>query len=362
MEDDDADLPLGQEVERFLLAAAPPAPVGGADEHAAFAQHMDSTGYQWEPAQDSEGEYEDAETRINFGCFQAGRAQSAPLTNEGGSEPVAEVVPCYTPSGRRVALNSEHQSLPIGTKLYATPAPSASPAAQEIIADFLERTGQYVTNDASREAALAEARAEGFAAGKAALQSSAIAQGCTRSHPHENMGAECAQKTIEARAANTRAQPSAKAQQVGVAEYCASCDDGLCQKGHGAQPSAKALTDAMRVLRQFNALITEREQELGGLSKEMQEIADQARALLAAEQPGEDVRDAVNRLSITASSAEIAPAARVVQASRLLQLERLARALNTDAKTHPLQPLARWVKFGPEAAFLASLSKPQQDQ
>ncbi len=28
------------------------------------------------------------------------------------------------------------------------------------IADFLERTGQYVTNDASREAALAQARAE----------------------------------------------------------------------------------------------------------------------------------------------------------------------------------------------------------
>ncbi|MCP3017985.1 hypothetical protein [Cupriavidus basilensis] len=38
-------------------------------------------------------------------------------------------------------------------------------------------------------------------------------------------------------------QPSAKAQQAGAAEYCASCDDGLCQKGHGAQPSAKALTD-----------------------------------------------------------------------------------------------------------------------
>lgn len=37
---------------------------------------------------------------------------------------------------------------------------SADPAVtrHHIIADFLERTGQYVTNDASREAALAEAR------------------------------------------------------------------------------------------------------------------------------------------------------------------------------------------------------------
>ena len=43
---------------------------------------------------------------------------------------------------------------------------SPAPAEHETIARFLERTGQYVTNDASREAALAEARAEGFAAGK----------------------------------------------------------------------------------------------------------------------------------------------------------------------------------------------------
>lgn len=32
--------------------------------------------------------------------------------------------------------------------------------AHKIIADFLARTGQYVTNDASREAALEQARAE----------------------------------------------------------------------------------------------------------------------------------------------------------------------------------------------------------
>ena len=33
-------------------------------------------------------------------------------------EPVASIVPCYTPSGKRVALNTRHQGLPIGTVLY----------------------------------------------------------------------------------------------------------------------------------------------------------------------------------------------------------------------------------------------------
>lgn len=43
-----------------------------------------------------------------------------------GVEPVAEVVPCYTPSGKRVALNTEYQNLPIGTELFTRPAPPAS--------------------------------------------------------------------------------------------------------------------------------------------------------------------------------------------------------------------------------------------
>jgi len=33
-------------------------------------------------------------------------------------EPVASIVPCYTPNGKRVALNTRHQGLPIGTVLY----------------------------------------------------------------------------------------------------------------------------------------------------------------------------------------------------------------------------------------------------
>ena len=54
------------------------------------------------------------------------------------AEPVAVVVPCYTPSGKRVALCSAKQDLPIGTKLYAAPQPVArEPLTDEQIQDLL---------------------------------------------------------------------------------------------------------------------------------------------------------------------------------------------------------------------------------
>lgn len=57
------------------------------------------------------------------------KAQPAPAQ---AAEPVAVVVPCYTPSGKRVALCSAKQDLPIGTKLYAAPQPSpTAPATQQ---------------------------------------------------------------------------------------------------------------------------------------------------------------------------------------------------------------------------------------
>ncbi|SCB10113.1 hypothetical protein [Cupriavidus alkaliphilus] len=45
----------------------------------------------------------------------------------------------------------------------------------------------------------------------------------------------------------------------------------------------------------------------------------------------------------------------VALASRVAQLERLARELKNAAAKHPHQPLSRWVKFGPMAAFLATI-------
>ncbi|MDW3684866.1 hypothetical protein RA280_24560 [Cupriavidus sp. CV2] len=68
------------------------------------------------------------------------------------------------------------------------------------------------------------------------------------------------------------------------------------------------------------------------------------------------------RLAETESLLAIAREANVAQAVLLQRLEQLARAIKDGAAKNPLQPLARWVKFGPEAAFLASLMKPQQDQ
>ena len=71
--------------------------------------------------------------------FREGQAAELAAMRAGG-EPVAEMVPCYTPSGKRVAVISRFQHLPIGTKLYAHP----QPAAQD--AELLDWLGnQYVT-------------------------------------------------------------------------------------------------------------------------------------------------------------------------------------------------------------------------
>ena len=55
-------------------------------------------------------------------------------------EPVAEVVKCRTPSGKRVALYSAKQDLPIGTQLYTAPQPSPTtkPAPQPAPAPLSE--------------------------------------------------------------------------------------------------------------------------------------------------------------------------------------------------------------------------------
>ena len=63
------------------------------------------------------------------------------------AEPVAAVVPCHTPSGKRVALYSAKQDLPIGTKLYAAPQPSYTAQAanvQEDAADPLQGAANWL--------------------------------------------------------------------------------------------------------------------------------------------------------------------------------------------------------------------------
>ena len=59
------------------------------------------------------------------------------------AEPVAVVVPCYTPSGKRVALYSAKQDLPIGTKLYAAPQPSPTTHPADSVQEDAARESEY---------------------------------------------------------------------------------------------------------------------------------------------------------------------------------------------------------------------------
>ena len=80
--------------------------------------------------------------------FRDGQAEElAAMRAEG--EPVAEMVPCYTPSGKRVAVISRFQHLPIGTKLYTHPQPAAQDAEDAKRYRWLRRNaiGAFRTND-----------------------------------------------------------------------------------------------------------------------------------------------------------------------------------------------------------------------
>lgn len=61
-----------------------------------------------------DGEYE---------VYLAAAPATQPAPPQEAQEPVAVVVPCHTPSGKRVALYSAKQDLPIGTQLYLAPQP-----------------------------------------------------------------------------------------------------------------------------------------------------------------------------------------------------------------------------------------------
>ena len=65
-------------------------------------------------------------------------------------EPVAKIVPCYTPSGKRVALYTEYQHLPIGTDLYTTPP---TPQRQLVWLDWLpeHKCGLHLSHNEHRD-------------------------------------------------------------------------------------------------------------------------------------------------------------------------------------------------------------------
>jgi hypothetical protein len=83
----------------------------------------------------------DAESALEL---LAAAPTTQPSPQQETQEPVAVVVPCHTPSGKRVALYSAKQDLPIGTQLYTAPQPS--PVAQgdaldAALLDWLELAG-----------------------------------------------------------------------------------------------------------------------------------------------------------------------------------------------------------------------------
>ena len=66
--------------------------------------------------------------------FRDGQAAELAAMRATG-DPVAEMVPCHTPSGKRVAVISRFQHLPIGTKLYTHPQPAAQDAEPDMFWD-----------------------------------------------------------------------------------------------------------------------------------------------------------------------------------------------------------------------------------
>jgi len=79
--------------------------------------------------------------------FREGQAAELAAMRAGG-EPVAEMVPYHTPSGKRVAVISRFQHLPIGTKLYTHPKPAAQdaerkPLSKEQRAEIMEEVDSY---------------------------------------------------------------------------------------------------------------------------------------------------------------------------------------------------------------------------
>ena len=79
-----------------------------------------------------DGEYE---------VYLAAAPTTQPAHQQEAQEPVAVVVPCHTPSGKRVALYSAKQDLPIGTQIYTAPQPSPAAQGDPLTAD--EQDGLY---------------------------------------------------------------------------------------------------------------------------------------------------------------------------------------------------------------------------
>ncbi len=113
---------------RTALASAPAQPV--AEPLKVFSKGpwtFRETGQDFSGADLDEAAFVAYRERASRGqALSAAQAELAAM--RAGGEPVAEMVPCHTPSGKRVAIISRFQHLPIGTKLYTHPQPDTQDA------------------------------------------------------------------------------------------------------------------------------------------------------------------------------------------------------------------------------------------
>lgn len=89
------------------------------------------------------------------------------------------------------------------------------------------------------------------------------------------------------------------------------------------------------------------------------DIVDLARDSTALKRENAELRErlqaAERAAALAEERAEIANQSHAIQALQLAQLEKLAREVKRAAVKNPHWPISRWVKFGPMAAFLASI-------
>ncbi|QYY30273.1 hypothetical protein K2O51_23160 [Cupriavidus pinatubonensis] len=85
------------------------------------------------------------------------------------------------------------------------------------------------------------------------------------------------------------------------------------------------------------------------------DIADLARDSTALKRENAELR---RQLATAEEALAISREAHAVMMLQIALLERLAREIKRAAEKQPHWPLARWVKFGPMAAFLATIKDP----
>lgn len=146
----------------------------------------------------------------------------------------------------RIAHNSRDDTYPDATPGDSVDASVQQAGEQEVIARFLERTGQYVTNDASREAAIAKAVQEALAAREPVMT---MFRGGDPMFGKANIKVrwEAGAKNLpdgEHKLYAALTQPTT-VQQAGVVEVCFDCDIADCRHIRARRAALKTAPTAV---------------------------------------------------------------------------------------------------------------------